>query len=150
MPNCRRAANTPRQRICVRLNLVKIFKNFYFTSTLFWNKELNMENEICLIFTTTNSRTKAETIAETLVSEKLAACVQIGSEIKSVYVWEGKSYNETEFPITIKASVSRLDELKARFSDLHNYECPEWVCLKAEASAGYFDWVEKSCKNPAL
>lgn len=106
-----------------------------------------MESAICVIFTTVDSRTKAKMIAQTLIAEKLAACVQIGSEIKSVYVWRGKTHSEIEFPITIKTSVSKASEIKARFMALHDYECPEWVCLKAEASKEYFDWVEKSCFN---
>ncbi|MFR6032754.1 MAG: divalent cation tolerance protein CutA [Bacilli bacterium] len=35
----------------------------------------------------------------TLIAEKLAACVQIGSEIKSVYVWRGKTHSEIEFTL---------------------------------------------------
>lgn len=106
-----------------------------------------MESEICVVFSTVDSKTKAKIIAETLVFERLAACVQIGSEIKSVYVWQGKPRNEIEFPLIIKTSASKIAELKSRFMELHNYECPEWVCIKAEASKKYFDWVEESCRS---
>lgn len=101
----------------------------------------SMENRIICIFSTFPEKHSAADTAETLVSEGLAACVQIGSPVESTYVWNGKLCRETEYPAVIKASPDALPRLRERFAQLHPYECPEWVQTDCEASRAYADFV---------
>lgn len=102
-----------------------------------------MENEILCIFSTFPTKESAETVADTLVSEGLAACVQVGSPTTSFYIWEGVKCKSAECPVAIKASKKNIDRLRKRFFELHEYDCPEWVVLTAETSDGYFKFVDR-------
>ena len=63
-------------------------------------------------------------IAEGLVQEKLAACVQIGSSMTSIYVWEGKLERTPEIPLSIKTAGSLVPALTAYVQQHHPYkEC---------------------------
>ena len=55
-----------------------------------------------IILCNTNSQENAELIAQTLVSEELCACVNIIPKIQSIYKWQGKIENDTEFLMLIK------------------------------------------------
>jgi hypothetical protein len=101
-----------------------------------------MKNQILCIFSTTPTKELAELISQTLVFERLAACVQVGSPVKSTYIWEGKPYCETEYPLLIKASEAMLEKLRGRYMEIHSYDCPEWVVVRAEASAEYAKFVK--------
>ena len=102
-----------------------------------------MENEILCIFSTFPTKESAETAADILVSEGLAACVQVGSPITSFYVWEGEKCKSAEYAVAIKAAKKNLVRLRKRFFELHEYDCPEWVVLPAETSDGYFKFVDR-------
>ena len=106
-----------------------------------------MDNKICLILSTTDSREHAEMIADTLVFEHLAACVQIGAALRSTYYWEGNAQTESEYPLSIKTTFQNVEKLRKRFMQLHTYKCPQWICLQAEASQDYAKWVEESCSD---
>ena len=106
-----------------------------------------MQDEICVVLSTAPSAEQAELIAETLVFEKLAACAQTGAPVKSYYIWKGESFKETETPISIKAALSALPDLQKRFMEIHPYECPQWIVLRAQASEKYAEWVNTSQKK---
>ena len=69
------------------------------------------------IITTTDSRAAAEHIARTLVEQRMAACVQIGGPVTSVYRWQGQVECAEEWTCTIKTTADRYsDVLRERFS----------------------------------
>ena len=80
-------------------------------------------------------------LARILVEERLAACVNVGPTMTSVYWWKGAIEAETEQQIVIKTTTDRLMSLESRLRALHPYELPEFVILDAEASAAYRAWV---------
>ena len=84
---------------------------------------------------------RADELAEALVGEKLAACVNVHGPMVSTYRWKGAVERETERQIVIKTTRTRLPALEARLKTLHPYELPEWIVLGAEASAAYGQWV---------
>jgi periplasmic divalent cation tolerance protein len=87
---------------------------------------------------------KAGEIARTLVSEKLAACVNL-SEVVSIYAWDGALQNEPEALGIIKTSVDRFDALRARIVELHPYEVPEVIAMRVvDGHAPYLAWVADS------
>ena len=106
-----------------------------------------MNTDIVIAKTTFPSRKEAEHCVKNIIEKSLAACGQIGSEITSNYVWQAKTFSETEYPVEFKTSIRCEDLLKAEVLRLHTYECPEWITWRAKASQGYFEWVEQNCKS---
>ncbi|MEK6321788.1 MAG: divalent-cation tolerance protein CutA [Acidobacteriota bacterium] len=103
-----------------------------------------MSHEL-IVFVTTSSNPEAESIADALVSERLAACVNIVGAIESVYRWEGKITHDREALMIIKTTDERYAELERRVKELHSYSTPEVVAFKIERGAGdYLAWVRDS------
>jgi periplasmic divalent cation tolerance protein len=103
-----------------------------------------MENstQAIVVLMTASSHEEANRIAELLVAERLAACVQILPEIQSVYRWQGEVQREKEVLILAKTVASRFDELERRVRAMHSYETPEIVALSiTAASEPYLKWL---------
>ncbi len=85
----------------------------------------------------------AEALAEMLVSEKLAACVNILPGARSVYEWKGKVEKEAECVLLIKSRKDRLQMLEERLLAEHPYELPELIAVPIESgSAAYLSWMD--------
>ncbi len=84
----------------------------------------------------------AQAIADALVGECLAACVNCLPGISSTYRWQGKVTSDTEALLLIKTTAGRFDALKARLLQLHPYEVPELIAVPVEhGHAAYLDWL---------
>jgi len=101
------------------------------------------EGEPCrVVLITAPSHKIAEMIAKALVEERLAACVNILSSIRSVYRWEGKVCDDREELLIAKTRAGCLDRLGGRVRELHPYEVPEVIALPVEwGSSDYLSWV---------
>lgn len=98
-----------------------------------------------LVWTTLAADTDAAAFAETLVSERLAACVAVQAPMDSFYTWKGKIEHDRERQIVIKTTAARLPALAARVHALHPYEVPEWLVMPViEGSDAYLAWVRES------
>ncbi|MFZ1700564.1 MAG: divalent-cation tolerance protein CutA [Pyrinomonadaceae bacterium] len=96
-----------------------------------------------IVLTTVPTAAEGETLAEKLVSERLAACVQILPQMTSVYVWEGKLQKEGEHLLLIKTLPGKWDEVRDFITANHSYDTPEIVAIDAErVSKKYRAWVE--------
>lgn len=86
---------------------------------------------------------QAQTIGQTMVEERLAACVNILQPCRSIYRWEGKVETATETPALFKTTMDKADALIARIKELHSYDIPAIVVWPIERlSADFGDWVE--------
>ena len=93
------------------------------------------------VITTTATEREAETIAEAVLSEGLAACVQI-VEIRSRYVWQGEIRHEPEQMLLIKTRAELFEILRGRIRAMHSYDTPEVVALPISAGdADYLAWL---------
>ncbi len=98
-----------------------------------------------IVFVTCESKQQAETIAESVVTGKLAACVNILPGIRSCYVWEKKLTWSDEVLLLIKTTRGRFDQLQDRIKELHSYAVPEIVSVTIEdAFAKYIEWIDSS------
>jgi periplasmic divalent cation tolerance protein len=100
-------------------------------------------NKFLQVYTTTDSKEIAEKIADTLVEEKLAQCVQITGPIKSVYRWKGKIERTEEWLCVIKCTQRNYRGLEQKIKKLHTYEVPEIVAVPIiRGSKDYLKWLE--------
>src|SRR5574342_776929 len=103
--------------------------------------------EMLMVFVMCDGKEQGEYLADKLVGEGLAACVNIVPEVRSCYVWEGKLTWSDEVMLVIKTTRARFDALKERVIELHSYEVPEIVGVPVEtASEKYLDWVRGSVR----
>ncbi|MBF0457621.1 MAG: divalent-cation tolerance protein CutA [Nitrospirae bacterium] len=94
-----------------------------------------------VLVTVPNNKT-AKTIAETLVSEGLAKCVNIANDIKSIFRWEGKVQKEEELLMIIKTKKSNFPSLMTKVRELHPYTMPEIIALPiVDGSEEYLGWL---------
>ncbi|WP_129781529.1 divalent-cation tolerance protein CutA [Peristeroidobacter soli] len=81
-------------------------------------------------------------IAEALVSERLATCVNRVAGVTSTYFWDGRLQDDAEILLIIKTTAARLAELEARLRVLHPYELPELIVLPVTGgNERYLQWV---------
>jgi len=98
-----------------------------------------------VVLVTTPSAEDAQTIARTLVTERLAACVNVVPGIRSFFSWEGRVQDETEALLVVKTRRERYEALQRRILELHPYSVPEILALAIEAgSATYLGWVAET------
>ena len=102
-------------------------------------------NHELIVFVTTSNREEAATLAEALVSERLAACVNVVPAVESVYWWEGKVTRDNETLMIIKTTDERYLELERRVKQLHSYSTPEVVAFRIErGTEEYLKWLRDS------
>ena len=103
-----------------------------------------MSNPI-IILSTAGSEQEASKIAEHLVMNRLAACVNIVPSIQSVYRWKGEINTDKEVLMIIKTDASRFLEIEQAVRNLHSYETPELIAFPIQQGLkGYLDWIEDS------
>jgi periplasmic divalent cation tolerance protein len=97
-----------------------------------------------IVFTTAASRADANRIAQALVEQRLAACVQVDGPITSCYRWQGVVETAAEWRLSIKTREALYEQLEQAIRQLHTYEQPEIVALPiTSGSAGYLNWIEQ-------
>lgn len=100
-----------------------------------------MSHEL-LVLVTAPTEDEARRIANALVEERLAACVNIVGAIDSVYRWEGRVTTDREALLIIKTTDERYEKLEARVKQLHTYSTPEVIAVKIErGSSEYLSWL---------
>jgi periplasmic divalent cation tolerance protein len=106
-----------------------------------------MSSEI-VILVTVPSELEAEKIGQTLVEEKLAACVNMIRGINSVFFWQGKICQESEILMMIKTRGDLFEPLMARVKSLHSYTVPEVIALPIiKGSEDYLHWMRESTRT---
>ena len=102
----------------------------------------------CLCFCTCPDDATARRIADALVEERLAACVNVLPGLRSVYRWQGAIQREDEVLLLIKTTRAQVAPLTARVASLHPHELPELVAVEvAGGLAAYLDWVEEQTRT---
>ena len=98
-----------------------------------------------VVLTTIGADADAAALAQTLVEERLAACVNVLPPMTSIYRWQGQVETGSERQLVIKTTTARLPSLEARLRALHPYEVPEFLVLRvAGGSDAYLAWLRGS------
>jgi len=99
--------------------------------------------ELVVAIVTTNNRKEAESLAQKMIKEKLAACINIINNIRSIYEWEGEIHDEQEHLLLIKTTKKNVEALKKFIEEKHSFEVPELVVFEAaDVLSDYLQWVE--------
>lgn len=117
----------------------------------FLEATVNMD-EVLLVLTNLPDRDSAQRVAQSLIENHAAACVNILAECNSVYRWEGKVENASEVPLLIKTTRSAYARVEELIQSLHPYELPEIIAVSVAAGLPvYLQWVaqEVTSKNHA-
>ena len=105
--------------------------------------------EYCLVLCTCPEGEAARSLAEALVGEQLAACVNILPGMVSVYSWQGAMESSPESLLLIKTERQAYPRLEARLRELHPYVLPEIIALDIERGLpDYLKWISQ-CLTPA-
>ena len=98
-----------------------------------------------VVFMTAPNEDEAAGIARALVEARLAACVNMVKNIRSVYSWQGNIEDEAEVLMIAKTRKDLFEALSEKVRELHSYEVPEIIALPIIAgSAEYLKWIRES------
>lgn len=90
---------------------------------------------------------EAERIAQILVEERLAACVNVLPNLRSIYRWEGRIVQDDEFLLLIKTEERLFTDVRDRIKALHSYRVPEIIAIPlVQGSEEYLDWIATSVR----
>lgn len=101
-----------------------------------------MSTETIIVLCTHPAGQAAQSLASHLVEQRLAACVNILPEIKSVYSWQGTITTDTECQLIIKTRSDLFDAIKEAIIQQHPYELPEVIAVPVtRGHAPYLQWI---------
>ncbi len=104
-----------------------------------------MTTGVVQLQTTLDSEAAASRLADTLVAEQLAACVQVLGPVRSTYRWQGAIEHANEWLCLVKTTEAALPLLLPRLKELHPYETPEIIVTPViGGDAEYLDWVREA------
>lgn len=84
----------------------------------------------------------ADTLARSLVEDRVAACVNVLPGVRSTYRWEGKVESADEAMLLLKVPAARSKTLAAQVAARHPYDVPEVLLLDvSEGLPEYLAWV---------
>lgn len=107
-----------------------------------------MSTDYAIVLTTCANKREAERIAERLVADGAAACVNIVDKIISVYRWKGKVEKSSECLLVIKTRANQTDRVEGTIKGFSSYECPEVIVIPVAAgSSEYIAWIDESTSS---
>ena len=94
-----------------------------------------------VVLVTAESLEQAKAIAQSLIEQKLAACINM-FPVDSWYLWQQEVNCDREYQLIIKTDLAKFDELARHIKTLHTYEVPEIIALPiVTGSKPYLDWL---------
>ena len=107
-----------------------------------------MASDFVIVLTTWPADRDADDFAKALVSERLAACVNVLPPMLSTYAWKGSIESANERQVVIKTTAPRVHELQTRLTALHPYEVPEVLVIPIlEGSPEYLSWLAEATRS---
>lgn len=90
---------------------------------------------------------KSEELADKIINERLAGCINIIPGVKSIYHWKGNVERDTEDLMVIKTQKALFDKLKEFIKQNHPYTVPEIVAISVEnVNSEYLEWLLKETR----
>jgi periplasmic divalent cation tolerance protein len=96
-----------------------------------------------IVLSACGSEEEAGKIAQHLVETRLAACVNVIPQVKSIYRWREKVESAQEWLLLVKTTAEKFALVRDAIRALHSYELPECVSIAIDGgSAPYLQWIE--------
>ncbi|MGY1813951.1 divalent-cation tolerance protein CutA [Blastococcus sp. SYSU D00820] len=109
-----------------------------------------MDEEYCEVVVTAGDPEWLVGFTRTLVEERLAACGQHVTAVRSVYRWDGAVHDEPEARVALHTRRSLVPEIVARADELHPYDVPCVIALPLVAgNPAYLAWLAAETRDPA-
>lgn len=109
---------------------------------------MSRDDDIVLVISNAPDLLLAKRIAHELVEHGLAACVNLGAPILSIYRWKGEIEGADEIPMWIKTTVGQQQALIDALARLHPYEVPEIIVVPViGGGAPYLDWIREQANG---
>lgn len=97
-----------------------------------------------VLLCTCPDQNSARLIANTLLTKKLAACINMIPNITSIYEWEGKIVEETEIQLLIKTQAKLFNTINDEIIRIHPYDTPEVIAIDiTQGNPDYMHWLNK-------
>ena len=101
---------------------------------------------IVLLITASNIE-EANKIAELLLNQRKAACVNIVPRVSSLFWWQDKLDSAQESLLIVKTKASLLPEIISLVKGIHSYDVPEIIALPiVGGNQDYLEWIDKEVK----
>ncbi|MCK9594754.1 MAG: divalent-cation tolerance protein CutA [Candidatus Omnitrophica bacterium] len=98
-----------------------------------------------IVLITAKDKKQARRIADELVRFKLAACVNIVGDVRSIFIWQGKTERQAEVILIVKSTKARFKAIVKMVKSLHSYEVPEVIAVPIiDGSGDYLRWIDES------
>ena len=100
------------------------------------------------IYMTAGNEAEAQKIAKALVEHRLAACVNILENMRSIYRWEKEIQQDTEVVLIAKTTENLVSDLIDKVKSLHSYDCPCIVSLPIiDGHEPFLKWIHDEVKK---
>lgn len=107
-----------------------------------------MPDAAIVVLTNLPDRETAQALARALIEGRLAACVNVGAAVDSMYHWRGQIETGSEIPVAIKTRATLYGKVEAEVRRIHPYELPEIVAVPiVDGFAPYLDWIRSETTN---
>jgi periplasmic divalent cation tolerance protein len=101
---------------------------------------MTADTDVLMVYVTFPDADTAADVSGALVTERLAACANLVTRVRSIYEWQGEVCDDAETLAIIKTTAARFEALRARVVALHPYECPE--VLGVPVGVGHDDYLQ--------
>ncbi len=100
-----------------------------------------------VVLITCSGTEEGEKIADAILNERLAACVNVIPQVKSKFWWTGRMHAADEALLLAKTKKSLLRELIRKVKSVHQYENPEIIAIPIiGGSKEYMNWIEEETR----
>ncbi|WP_076593052.1 divalent-cation tolerance protein CutA [Herminiimonas arsenitoxidans] len=105
---------------------------------------MSITGQVLLVCSNVPNIESAKKLAQHLLEQRLAACVNILPAVQSMYRWQGVIEEASEVTLHIKTTQARYTELEAAIKAAHPYDVPEIIAVPVvEGLSVYLDWVRQ-------
>ena len=112
------------------------------------SEPLDAATDVVVVLCTAPDEATAIRLARAAVEARVAACVNVLGQVRSIYRWQGSVEDDAEVQLLFKTTATRVGALEQLIDREHPYDVAEFVVLPAlgSSSAAYLAFVREQVK----